>query len=138
MADINKAGVLIIKDSNFLVCRKKDETSKLIMPGGSIEMGENPEECVAREVHEELGDEVELSELRYVGTYEDSAAYDDPSIKKTVQIILYRGKIKGEPIPSSEIAELIWFNPQLNKNELSPIIKNKILPDLVRRNILKW
>jgi len=138
MADINKAGVLITKDDRFLLCRKKDTTSKLIIPGGSIELGENPEECIIREVHEELGDDVQVLELQYLGTYEDNAAYDDPAIHKVVQIILYQAKMAGTPMPSSEISELVWFDSQLDKNELSPIIKNKILPDLIKRKVLNW
>lgn len=138
MADIIKAGILITKDNRLLLCRKNNATSKLIIPGGSIELGESPEECIIREIHEELGSGVQVSELRYLGTYEDDAAFDDPAIHKTVQIILYQGKLTGSPVPSSEISELVWFESQLDINELSPIIKNKILPDLLNRKVLNW
>lgn len=138
MADINKAGVLITEDNKLLLCRKNDATSKLIIPGGSIEIGETPEECIIREVHEELGKSVILENLVYIGTYEDKAAFDDPNIKKTVQIILYTGKLIGSPTPSSEISELIWFHATSDINELSPIIKNKILPDILDRKIIIW
>jgi len=138
MADINKAGVLIIEDDKFMLCRKNDTTTKLIIPGGSIEAEESPEDCIIREVCEELGKEVQLSELQYLETYEDIAAYDDPKIQKTVKIILYQAKMTGAPIPSSEIVEIIWFDSNSDINELSPIIKNKILPDIINKKILQW
>lgn len=138
MADINKAGVLIIENGNILLCRKKKGTSKLILPGGSIEKGETPQDAIIREVREELGTNVKIQELRYLGTYEDKAAFDNPSINKFVQIVLYAGDITGTPTPSSEISEIIWFNRESDANQLSDIVKNKVLPDLVTRKILDW
>jgi 8-oxo-dGTP pyrophosphatase MutT (NUDIX family) len=138
MADINKAGVLIIRENRFLLCRKIKGTNKLILPGGGIESGETPQDCIIRETHEELGANVQIQRLKYLGTYEDKAAFDDPSINKTVQIILFQGNIKGNPVPSSEISEILWFGPDSETNQLSEIIKNKILPDLVLRKIVNW
>jgi ADP-ribose pyrophosphatase YjhB (NUDIX family) len=137
MADFNKVGLLVIKDNSFLVCRKNDYTSKLIMPGGQIESGESVQECLEREIHEELGNDVSLEHVEYFGTYQDRAAADDPTIHKTVEIKLYSADLKGIPTPSSEVVELIWFNPRMNQADLSAIITNKILPDLIARGVLK-
>lgn len=57
---------------------------------------------------------------------------------RDVLIRLYKGKIIGSPIPSSEIGALYWIGRDDSKNpKVSPIIKNKIIPDLVKRKILK-
>ena len=137
MADYNKVGLLVVRNHRLLLCRKNHSTSQLILPGGCIEPGESPMECLAREIREELG-EVSVANLEYVGTYRDLAASDDPAIRKTVEIQLHRGKLIGDPVASSEIAELVWFGPDSDRRQLSPILVNQILPDLIRRKLLMW
>lgn len=137
MADFNKVGALILRGNRILLCRKNRDTSKLILPGGRVESGESDVECLARELREELG-EVTLTHLEYLGTYEDRASLDDPTIVKTLRLALYRGDLEGEPTPSSEITELVWFGPDSNREALTPIVINRILPDLVARGILPW
>ena len=137
MADFNKVGVLILRGNRLLLCRKNRDTSKLILPGGRIEAGESDLECLARELREELG-EVALRNVEYVGTYEDRAALDDPTVVKTLRIALYRGDLVGEPTPASEITGLVWFGPESDVAELTPIFVNRILPDLLSRGILSW
>ena len=137
MADFNKVGVLILRGNRLLLCRKNRDTSKLILPGGRIEAGESDLECLARELREELG-EVALRNVEYVGTYEDRAALDDPAVLKTLRIALYRGDLVGEPTPASEITGFVWFGPESDVAELTPIFVNRILPDLLTRGILPW
>ena len=137
MADFNKVGVLIMRGDRLLLCRKNRDTSKLILPGGRIEAGESDLECLARELREELG-EVALRNVEYVGTYEDRAALDDPTVVKTLRIALYRGDLVGEPTPASEITGFVWFGPESDVAELTPIFVNRILPDLLTRGILPW
>lgn len=137
LADFNKVGLLFIRDNRILLCRKNHSTSKLILPGGCIEPGESVEECLSREIREELGD-VALENVEYIGIYKDEAASDDTSVEKTVEIRLYMGDIIGKPVASSEIAELVWFGPESDIGELAPSILNKILPDLIERGLLPW
>ena len=137
MADFNKVGALILRGDQMLLCRKNRDTSKLILPGGRVESGESDAECLRRELREELGD-VTLTQVEYLGTYEDRASLDDPTVVKFVRIALYRGELVGEPVPSSEITELVWFGPDSDRGQLTPILINRILPDLVTRDILPW
>jgi ADP-ribose pyrophosphatase YjhB (NUDIX family) len=134
MADIHKAGLLVIRDDRMLLCRKKHSTSLLILPGGKLEPGELPEECLRREVSEELGD-VDLAAIEFIGTYADQAAGAEG---QTVQIELYAGELTGEPSPQSEIGELVWFAGWDDRVQVSPSIRNKIIPDLIARGILGW
>ncbi len=137
MADFVKIGALILRDGRMLLCRKDRETSKLILPGGRLEPGESDAECLTRELSEELG-AVTLTGAEHLGTYEDRASLDDPTVVKTVRIALYRGDLSGHPVPCSEIVELVWFGPHPDLSQLTPILTNRILPDLLARGILPW
>jgi len=137
MADFEKVGGLILRGGCILLCRKGRDTSQLILPGGRIEPGESELDCLARELREELG-AVSVRSAARLGTYQDRAALDDPAAAKTVRIVLYRTELCGEPVPSSEIVELVWFGPDADRRRLSPILINRILPDLHARGILPW
>ena len=90
--------------------------------------------CVCkREIKEELNSRFDKDKLEYIGEYEDEAA-GAPS--KKVVIKLYKGELLEEPKPSSEIIKLIWLGKNDDLENVSPIIKNKIIPDLARRNII--
>ena len=131
---IEKAGLLLIDEHHrILLCRKSRGTDLLILPGGRIEPGESPEQCLAREIREELNSEL-VTPAR-LGVYEDQAA-GDPG--KTVRVLLYSGALTRPPVAAAEIAELIWFGPTGNRTHLAPSIANKILPDLLARRILRW
>lgn len=133
-----KIGLLVLHDdaTRFLVCEKdrKDITSDYIMPGGQM-TEETVEECLKNEIKEELDCAVDFKTLQYVGEYADVAA-GEPGHE--VSISLYQAKLIGEPKPSAEIKQLHWIGKADEHNErVSPIIRNKIIPDLISRKILK-
>lgn len=134
MADYDKVGLLVIRDNRILLCRKKYGTSLLILPGGCREPGETADGCLQRELREELG-AVEMQNAAYIDTYSGPAAGGSG---QTVQIELYRGDLSGEPAPHAEIAELVWFGPEDDRQRVSPSIAQSILPDLIRRGLLPW
>lgn len=138
MAYYNKIGLLILnKDrTKFLVCEKppKYVTSDYIMPGGKLEE-ENEVKCLQSEIKEELNCDVDIRSLKNIGEYTDVAA---GKLDKDVSIKLYEGRIIGTPKPSTEIKAIRWIGKEDQTNpRVSPIIRNKIIPDLVKRRILK-
>ncbi|MBN2803747.1 MAG: NUDIX domain-containing protein [Deltaproteobacteria bacterium] len=138
MADFNKVGFLVFDEKQrILMCRKDHFTSRLILPGGRIENEESDMECLERELSEELGD-VTAKQIEFVGQYEDIAHSDDSDIHKTLEIRLYSGTLQGRPAPSGEICELIWFGKDEDPELLTPIVTDKILPDLRSRKIINW
>ena len=53
---VSVKGIVIRSDAIVLVKNRRDEWE---LPGGKLELGEAPERCVAREIEEELGLEIE-------------------------------------------------------------------------------
>lgn len=133
VADFEKAGLLTVRDGRVLLCRKKHTTSLLILPGGVIEPGETPEQCLHREVREELA-QVELGPVTYIATYESPAAIPG----KTVRVQLFHGHLTGAPHPASEIKELVWFGPGDDPALLAPSLREIIFPDLFRRGMIAF
>jgi 8-oxo-dGTP pyrophosphatase MutT (NUDIX family) len=129
--EIHKAGLIVVRKGRVLLCRKKRGHGMLILPGGKIERGETAIECIAREVREELGP-LKVRGAKFLGTYVDRAA--DPG--RTVRIELYRGELSGEPAPHAEIGELVWFDAGEDWSRLAPSLRNRIMPDLVKRGVV--
>jgi len=128
---IRKIGLLVVRDNRILLCRKSRGTSLLILPGGKPEGDETEEQALKREIQEELGTTV--GAIEHFGRYEDEAAGDP----RRVSISLFTGTLGGEPRASGEIAELIWFGPGDDSALISPSLRRQILPDLLRRGILR-
>lgn len=73
------------------------------MPGGFVELGEHPASAARRELLEELGLEVTLTDLLGVYLHETDLA-------EWRQVTVYLGSADGEPqAGDGEIAEWGWF-----------------------------
>jgi mutator protein MutT len=59
-------GIVVRRDAVVLVRNRRDEWE---LPGGKLELGETPERCVAREIDEELGLDVEADMLIDASVY---------------------------------------------------------------------
>jgi 8-oxo-dGTP pyrophosphatase MutT (NUDIX family) len=130
-ADFEKAGLFTIRNGRVLLCRKRHTTSLFILPGGVKESGETAEECLRREVGEELG-AVGLGPLVFLGDYVSPAAVAG----KTVRVELFAGDLEGDPQAGSEIKELVWFGVNDDPAQLAPSLRDLIFPDLARRGLL--
>ncbi len=138
MAYYNKIGLLILNQDNtkFLVCQKSpdDVTADYIMPNGQFEE-DTIKECLKNEIKEELNCEVDFNTLEYIGEYIDVAA-GKPN--KDVSIKLYKSKIISNPEPSGEVKNIYFISKEDQNNfKASSIIRNKIIPDLIQKKILK-
>lgn len=140
MAYYNKIGLLILSENakKFLVCEPGDKymeksVTQYLMPGGKLEE-KSDIECLKSEIKEELGCDVDVVSLELIGEYTDVAATPG----RDVMIRLYKGKLIGTPNPSTEIGTLHWIGKEDVANQkVSPIIRNKIIPDLVNKEIIK-
>lgn len=115
------AGILK-KDGRVLVGQRPENNTLAGLwefPGGKIELGESPEQALARELNEELGIEAQVGELKMACTH----SYGDVGI-----IILFFEVLfwKGEPKTKHHM-NLEWVTP----DEL----RQKNIPDANRKNL---
>jgi len=103
------------------------------MPGGKPEKDETIEECLVREIKEEHQVNLQKDTIKHFGDFEDIAA-NEPNT--TIFMKVYIGKIVGEPKINEEIEEQRWFGKNDNLEILSPIIKNMILPEILKQKII--
>lgn len=128
---MTKIALLHIENGRVLMCRKKTGTSGLILPGGKLEEGETDLACLAREVSEELN--VAIADAVHIETFGGFAASDGSSVRQPLTLVLYSADVIGQPVPSAEIAELVWFGPDDDRAELTDMSKLIISELLLRR-----
>ena len=72
---------IIMQDNNILLCQRKPDARyglKWEFPGGKLEQNESPEDCLRRELHEELGINADLVGLFHHqhSDYKDGGSFD--------------------------------------------------------------
>ena len=99
------AGAIIEQDGKILLIDRSDGLGYTV-PGGIVRSRETVEQCVLREVREETGYEIQITDL--VGVY--SSPKRDPRFRAIA--IAYKGSIvSGTPHGSGE-GEPCWRSPE--------------------------
>ncbi|WP_063682983.1 NUDIX hydrolase [Bradyrhizobium stylosanthis] len=119
------AALMSRSDGRVLLVRKR-ATESFMQPGGKIEAGEHPQAALRRELSEELGIEVDPSEMTYVGRYTAPAA-NEPG--RLVDADIFRVVIAHSVTPAAEIEEILWLDPSSpGAVKLAPLTRDKLLP----------
>ena len=103
------ASALCLDDENrVLLSRRGIEPFKGLwdFPGGFLDEGEHPLDCVRRELREEAG--VEVEPQRLIGVWMDRYG-SDGSAAATLNFYWTARIVEGEPEPDDDVVELRWF-----------------------------
>ncbi|MCB9742991.1 MAG: NUDIX hydrolase [Alphaproteobacteria bacterium] len=95
--------VVVELDGGVVLIRRRNPPEGWALPGGFVDEGETVEAAAAREVMEETGLVVRLTELLYV--YSDPAR--DP--RKHTMSVVFTGVASGAPVGQDDAAEARVF-----------------------------
>ncbi len=111
---------VIISHGRLLLVRKK---GVYIPPGGKIMQGESDEECLRREIREELS-RTEIENVRFYREIQGISPHE----QKPISVRLYFADIKGNlGNPSGEIESSDWISfSRIPRCDLSPATKNMV------------
>lgn len=105
------AGVLLYRDGKILLQKRKDDHS-YGKHGGIVNIEENTEDAVRREVREEIG--LTIGKIRLFGVYSGpqmSITYDNGDVCNFVDVVYLCDDFEGEGIPDGdEVEGLEWFD----------------------------
>lgn len=100
------AAAIIEMDGRILIAKRKEgwrHGGKWEFPGGTVEQDESPEECLRRELLEELAIETEVGELYCDVTHAYSHA--------TIQLLVYRARHVSGEYTLADHDEMRWVLP---------------------------
>lgn len=118
-------GIVINKEKKVLLVQKK---KTLILPGGNRELGESKEDCLSREIKEELNSEIEIKEsfCQVEGI--------SPHRKNKIKAEAFFVTLLEEPTPKAEISNIRWVKgSEIDELPISKITL-KILEKLKEKN----
>ncbi|WP_280263594.1 NUDIX hydrolase [Nocardia abscessus] len=124
------------EEGRILLIRRTDN-GKYSIPGGGLEAGETVAQAVVREVQEETGIEVTVTEL--IGVFSDPnhvIAYDDGEVRQEFSICFRAQPISGTLRPSEESTEVEWVDPaKLYERDIHPSIWLRIRKGLEKETV---
>jgi mutator protein MutT len=124
-------GVAKRKDKIALILKGRGPyTGMLDLPGGKIEYGESVEECLKREIKEELG--VEVSDFKLRKVLQNSVSYEENGIAVKLQHvgIIFDVEIEEEIVSRAEhdVLEAGWYEiEQLDERNLTFLAREGLL-----------
>ena len=126
---IRIAGV-VIRDNKILLLKGKGY-DYFWTPGGKINGEESNEECLRRELKEEIG--VSLVSIKLFKEY-DGVSFFNPEIKQ--RQVVYLIEINGEIKPDAEIESYVWMSKEEYENKkYNTQTDDNIILDLIKENI---
>lgn len=127
-----KYALCIIRNNRLLV-QEEEGVDHYILPGGKAEHEEGAIQALSREIKEELGIDLDIASLSFLGEFKDILS---GKIDELVHVDLYQGEVNGQMRPCSEVKRLIWFAKNDDWDKLAPVTRNKIMPVLLEKGLL--
>lgn len=104
MERIQVTCAIIVQDDKILACQKRDSGDHALeweFPGGKIEKGETAEECILREIREELNVKVQVVRVLNAIQYDYS--------RKSICLLPFMCEIVEGQIRLKEHKAFVWF-----------------------------
>ena len=99
---------IIEKDNKFLITQRPDDgrhnANKWEFPGSKLEFGEQPRECLEREIKEELGIEVKAEDIFAISSH----VYGE----KHVVLLGFHCKLISGDIQKHDISDFKWVSKE--------------------------
>ncbi|MBI3190517.1 NUDIX domain-containing protein [archaeon] len=127
---LRKIAAIILENRKFLVVRDGSQDF-FKMPGGKIERNESDEECLQRELMEELS--IIPKETEFIG----SAMGVTPN-GEDIEIIFWLADYDGTIKPDNEINEVLFIDSCYNKEKIK-LVKNLdtyLIPKLLELDLI--
>ena len=94
--------------------------------------GESHEDCLRRELNEELS--LDISEIRHFGTFVGTSQFENQQIIIETSIV----QTVGTPRPGNEIEAIAWIDQHYNRHglQIGSIFREHVVPALVKDGLL--
>lgn len=104
------ASALIIQEGRLLLVRRAHEPQKgmLDIPGGYCQPQEHPEEACKRELREELGVEIEITDLH--GVYAPTPYEYQGNIQYNCDLFYTATLLSNDVVPADDVASVEWVS----------------------------
>ncbi|WP_304226054.1 NUDIX domain-containing protein [Gracilinema caldarium] len=110
------AAAILEQDGKVLIARRapgQKQAGLWEFPGGKLEAGETPEQCLEREITEELGVKIKVGPFFAENLYSYRSG--------TIRLMAYRARVLGGQLRLAVHSEVRWVSPlELLQHELSP------------------
>ncbi|WP_228151416.1 NUDIX hydrolase [Acinetobacter tandoii] len=102
---------------------RKHNTRFFMQVGGKLESDEAPEQCILREIAEEIGCQAKI--VQAVGRFETAAANEPDHLLVSH---VFQVELDSAPQIAAEIAELKWIDLDDQTTPLAPLTREIVLP----------
>ena len=123
MKQITVAAGIVLNAKQQLLLVRKHNTRFFMQVGGKLEPDEAPEQCILREIAEEIGCQAKI--VQAVGRFETAAANEPDHLLVSH---VFQVELDSAPQIAAEIAELKWIDLDDQTTPLAPLTREIVLP----------
>lgn len=117
---IDKVALAVFRDGAMLMVRTSKNAEVFYTLGGKVEPGETDIQALHREVKEEAGADIKQGTVTFLHEFQAPAYGRENTL---VNIKLYQGELLQDPIPSSEVVEIRYFDSTIADRHLSDVTR---------------